>query len=152
MFNFPLSTLETPMRTRILTFTLFDNHKIVSDPDNTITITEDLAIPGLAEAIAQAESMSLVVSTVGAPAANKLGWNVKLVAGYDGRHEATAFVVGPTGGSGYITANGPTRYAEVNDLTKFLLTIRAQLYYQSQVAGSFSAVVSATLIVRCYGV
>ena len=61
-------------------------------------------------------------------------------------------VLGPTGGTPYITANGPTRYAEINDLTKFLLTGRIQLYYKSQVAGSFSAVVSFTIIVRTFGV
>jgi hypothetical protein len=31
------------------------DHKIVTDPDNTVTITEDLNVPELAQAIWQAE-------------------------------------------------------------------------------------------------
>lgn len=116
------------MRTRVLVIPLITDHKIISDPDAAVTITEDLENTQLAQAIAIAESISLVVSTVGAPAGAKLGWNVRLICGYDPRHETAGIVLGPTGGAGYITANGPARYAELNDLTKFLLTARAQLY------------------------
>lgn len=140
------------MRSRVLVFPLWTDHKIVTDPDNTVIVSEDLESPELAAAIAIAESMSLVGNTVGAPAAGKLGWNVRMICGYDPRHEAASFILGPTGGAGYITANGPARYAEINDLTKFLLTGRLQLYYQSQVAGAYSAVISASLIIRTFGV